>query len=83
MRMKYHQDRQDILHAIWQHRDIDALEFLVGIVRNSDSELIWQEAIDGILALRDKASLEIMDLPCPKKMHSINEAIELLETGII
>ncbi len=73
--------KQDIVHSIWQHRDQDALLWLIGILEKEESELIWQEALDGIITLKGTRELAKISTKNPEKAFSIQEAIELIEDG--
>tara|TARA_R110000823_G_scaffold216426_1_gene345984 strand:+ start:1651 stop:2031 length:381 start_codon:yes stop_codon:yes gene_type:complete len=73
--------KRDIVHSIWQHRNLESLDWLLGVLVKEDAEAIWQEALDGIITLKGAYALSQLEVSCPRKSFSISEAIELLEDG--
>lgn len=74
-----HLKKRDIVHSIWQHRDKDTLGFLLGILEKEENESIWQETLDGIIALKGSSELLQLKIKESRKASSIREAIEFIE----
>ena len=70
--------KQLIVHAIWQYRDRRLLNFLLDVLEHEDTESVWQEALDGIITLRETGLLESLKDVSQKKQNCISEAITLI-----
>ncbi len=72
-----------IVHAIWQHRDSSTIPFLSNLL-GSEAEALWQEALDGVIAIGGKDSLLALNKAkqvlsaSNVKVRFINEAIGLI-----
>ena len=70
--------KKAIVHSISQHRDINSIGFLISVLVNEDDEEIWQESLDGLIALAASEQLSSVLVNSPKKAASIKEAIQLI-----
>ncbi|MCP5078492.1 MAG: hypothetical protein GY951_10620, partial [Psychromonas sp.] len=72
-----------IVHAIWQHRDSSTISFLSKLL-SSDTEVLWQEALDGLITIGGNDSLLALNNAKQLlstnnvKVRFINEAIGLI-----
>lgn len=71
--------KRSILHAIWQHRQESSIWFLLNVLVNENIESLWQEALDGLVAIGSiKAITELHPLSVKGSLKSryVSEAIE-------
>ncbi len=72
-----------IVHAIWQHRNPSTISFLSKLL-SSDTEMLWQEALDGLITIGGNDSLLALNQAKQVlstnnvKVRFINEAIGLI-----
>ena len=79
--------RTTLIEAIWQHREVDTLDFLADVLQDDTFE-IWEEALDGIVATGRERGLKVLAVEkarllafqkLPKKrVEWVEEAIDQL-----